>query len=133
MTQQGEQGLRGGGRVCRGGCGVFVHVKDGHVVKVKGDPASPMNRGWMCAKGIASPEIANHPDRLKNPLKRKGPRGEGSWEEISWDRALGEISSRLDRFRKETGPESIAIRQGTGRHHYMHVVRFANQLPPPHW
>ena len=133
MEQQGEQVLRSVCRVCHGGCGVFVHVKDGHVVKVKGDPASPMNRGWMCAKGIASPEIANHPDRLKNPLKRKGPRGEGSWEEISWDRALGEISSRLDRFRKESGPESIAIGQGTGRHHYMHVVRFANQLATPNW
>ncbi|TAN60717.1 molybdopterin oxidoreductase [bacterium] len=120
-------------RVCHGGCGVFVHVKDGKIVKVKGDPASPMNKGWMCVKGIFSPEIANHPDRLKKPLKRKKGRGEGVWEEISWDTALGEIAEKIEKFRQESGPESIALGQGTGRHHYMHVVRFANALGTPNW
>ena len=36
-------------------------------------------------------------------------------------------------IRKETGPESIALGQGTGRHHYMHVIRFANSLGTPNW
>ncbi|MCR4286490.1 MAG: molybdopterin-dependent oxidoreductase, partial [Deltaproteobacteria bacterium] len=92
-----------------------------------------MNKGWMCVKGINSPEIANHPDRLKKPLRRKKGRGEGEWEEISWDIALGEIAEKLSRFRQESGPESIALGQGTGRHHYMHVVRFANALGTPNW
>lgn len=128
-----EQIIRSVCRVCHGGCGVFVHVKDGKVVKVKGDPASPMNKGWMCVKGINSPEIANHPDRLRKPLRRKKGRGEGEWEEVSWDIALGEIAEKLSRFRQESGPESIALGQGTGRHHYMHVVRFANALGTPNW
>ena len=46
---------------------------------------------------------------------------------------MGEITSQLDKFRKEIGPESIALGQGTGRHHYMHVVRFANALGTPNW
>lgn len=128
-----EQIIRSVCRVCHGGCGVFVHVKDGKVVKVKGDPASPMNKGWMCVKGINSPEIANHPDRLRKPLRRKKGRGDGEWEELSWDIALGEIAEKLSRFRQESGPESIALGQGTGRHHYMHVVRFANALGTPNW
>ncbi|MBI5642816.1 MAG: molybdopterin-dependent oxidoreductase [Deltaproteobacteria bacterium] len=120
-------------RVCHGGCGVFVHVKDGKVIKVKGDPDSPMNQGWMCVKGVKSPDIANHPDRLQYPLRRKGERGSGEWERISWDEALTEIASKVSSIRQETGPESIALGQGTGRHHYMHVVRFANQLGTPNW
>lgn len=120
-------------RVCHGGCGAIVHIEDGRVVKVKGDPASPVSRGWMCIKGLRSPDIANHPDRLNKPLKRKGRRGEGRWEEISWETALDEITARLQDIRKKQGPEAIAIGQGTGRHHYLHVVRFANALGTPNW
>ena len=110
-----------------------VYVRDGKVVRVKGDIDSSMNKGWMCVKGVMSPEIANHPDRLRYPLKRKGKRGSGKWKRISWDEALDDLSKKLDRFRKESGPESIALGQGTGRHHYMHVVRFANALGTPNW
>ena len=131
--RNGEQVFRSICRICHGGCGVLVFVKDGKVVRVKGDPASPMNKGWMCVKGVMTPEIANHPDRLRKPLRRKGKRGSGQWESISWDEALSEITSQLDKFRKEFGPESIALGQGTGRHHYMHVVRFANALGTPNW
>ncbi|MFQ5442590.1 MAG: molybdopterin-dependent oxidoreductase [Thermodesulfobacteriota bacterium] len=133
MHQENEQVYRSVCRVCHGGCGVFVHVRGGRVVSVKGDPASPMNKGWMCVKGVMSPEIANHPDRLTRPLKKIKAKSGESFHAVSWDEALGEISSRLERFRAETGPESIAIGQGTGRHHYMHVVRFANQLGTPNW
>lgn len=120
-------------RVCHGGCGAIVHIEDGKVTKIKGDPDSPISRGWMCPKGIHSPDIANHPDRLKTPLKRMGERGEGRWSEISWDQALTEICAKLSQLRAESGPESVALGQGTGRHHYMRVVRFANQLNTPNW
>ncbi|MEK6673900.1 MAG: molybdopterin-dependent oxidoreductase [Nitrospirota bacterium] len=120
-------------RVCHGGCGAIVHLEDGRVVKVKGDPASPVSRGWMCIKGLRSPDIANHTDRLKKPLRRKGKRGGGQWEEISWETALDEIAAGLEGIRKNQGPEAIALGQGTGRHHYLHVVRFANALGTPNW
>ncbi len=128
-----EQIFRSVCRICHGGCGVFVHVRDGKVVRVKGDPASPMNKGWMCIKGVTTPEIANHPDRLQRPLRRKGKRGGGLWEAVSWDDALSDITSKLDKIRSESGPESVALGQGTGRHHYMHLVRFAHALGTPNW
>lgn len=131
--QNGEQVFRSVCRVCHGGCGVHVHVKDGKVTSVKGDSASPMNKGWLCIKGVRSPDIANHPDRLRNPLKRKKNRGDGQWTSMPWEDALGEIADKLKKFRKESGAESIALGQGTGRHHYMHVVRFANALGTPNW
>jgi len=132
-SQNNEHVFRSVCRICHGGCGTLVFVKDGKVVKVKGDPASPMNKGWMCIKGVMTPEIMNHPDRLHYPLRRKGARGSGQWERVSWDEALGDIALQVDKIRKESGAESIALGQGTGRHHYMHVVRFANALGTPNW
>lgn len=120
-------------RACHGGCGALLYVENGQLIKIKGDPESPMSKGSMCIKGLKTPDVVNHPDRLKTPLKRKGKRGSGEWEKISWDEALDEITTRLDSIRKESGSESIALGQGTGRHHYMHVVRFANALGTPNW
>jgi anaerobic selenocysteine-containing dehydrogenase len=87
----------------------------------------------MCVKGPATPEMMYHPSRLLTPLKRVGVRGSNQWEKVSWDAALSDIAGRMDRIRSESGPESIAIGQGTGRHHYMHTVRFANTLGTPNW
>jgi anaerobic selenocysteine-containing dehydrogenase len=87
----------------------------------------------MCVKGLSTPEIMYHPDRLLNPLKRSGERGSNNWKEVSWDEALTEIAGKLDRIRQETGPESVALGQGTGRHHYFHVIRFANTFGTPNW
>ncbi len=51
-------------------CGVLVHVKDGKVTKIEGDPEHPMNRGMICPKGLAYTQLLYHPDRLKNPLNK---------------------------------------------------------------
>ncbi|MCW5205081.1 molybdopterin oxidoreductase, partial [Desulfobulbus sp. N2] len=80
-------------RICHGGCGALITVEDGRVIKVTGDPDSPMSKGWMCIKGMSTPEIANHPDRLTKPLRRKKS---GGWEALSWEDALDEISERLE-------------------------------------
>ncbi len=95
-------------------CGVLVHVEDGRVVKIEGDPKHPMNRGFICVKGRAQPELLYHPDRLKYPLMRSGARGEGKWERISWDQALNAIAEKLTDIREKYGPESIATCHGTG-------------------
>lgn len=120
-------------RVCHGGCGALVYVENNVVTRVEGDPSSPVSRGWMCIKGLRSPDIANHPDRLRTPLKRRGERGDNQWEEITWESALDDIAEKVDRLRRQFGSEAIAVGQGTGRHHYLHVVRFANALGTPNW
>jgi len=120
-------------RICHGGCGALLFVKDGKLVQVKPDPDSPFSRGQMCVKGLATLEIMYHPSRLLTPIKRSGNRGSNRWKEVSWEKALAEIAAKLDYFRRESGPESIALGQGTGRHHFMHVIRFANTLGTPNW
>ena len=131
--QRNEQIFKSVCRICHGGCGAILHVKDGRLVKVKGNPESPLNKGWMCIRGMATPEITYHPSRLMEPLRRVGSKDNAGWESVSWDQVLDEIASKIDAIRKESGPEAIALGQGTGRHHYLHVVRFANALGTPNW
>jgi len=115
-------------RMDHGGCGLLLQVEDGKIVKIGGDPDSPLNRGTICAKGIAQIERLNHPDRLRYPLKRIGERGEGKWERISWEEALTAISQKI----LQTDRESIAFAQGTpkGLELYM-MIRLANLLKVP--
>jgi len=60
-------------------------------------------------------QYVNHPDRLTRPLKRVGKRGEGKWQEISWNEAFDLIEGRLKKIRQEFGPESVIFSMGTGR------------------
>jgi len=118
-------------RNCHGGCGVLVHVKEGRIVKIEGDPEFPSNLGSMCSKGLASIQLVYHPDRLTYPMKRAGNKGEGKWERISWDEALDTISSKLKQVITENGAESIALGYGTGRNYESFLYRFANRLGTP--
>ena len=117
--------------MCHGACGVFVHVRDGVVVKIEGDPESPMSRGSLCAKGLASVQLVYHPDRLRYPVKRAGEKGEGKWQRISWDEALDTIATRYKKIIEEYGPESIVLGQGTGRDYESFLYRFSNLLGTP--
>ena len=96
-------------RMCHGGCGVLVYTKDGKVAKIAGDPECPINHGTLCSKGIASAQLAYHPDRLTYPVRRIGPKGSGQWERISWDEALNAIAERILDYKDRFGAESIVM------------------------
>ena len=100
---------------CHGGCGVLAHIEDGKLVKIEGDPEHPWNQGRLCARCLAMTQYVNHPNRLTRPLKRVGERGEGKWQEISWDEAFDLIEKRMKQIREESGPESFVFSMGTGR------------------
>jgi len=106
-------------------------MKGGKLVKVTGDPDSPLSRGYICAKGKASPELLYHPDRLKYPLKRIGTRGENRWQRITWDEALDTISEKLFEVRREFGAESFVGARGTGRPYQVMFHRFLNCFGTP--
>jgi anaerobic selenocysteine-containing dehydrogenase len=118
-------------RMCHGGCGVLVYVKDGRAVKIAGDPDCPINHGTLCSKGIASTQLAYHPDRLTHPVQRIGPKGSGRWERISWDDALDAIAERMLRYRVEHGAESVVLGYGTGRENEAVIYRLANYFGSP--
>jgi anaerobic selenocysteine-containing dehydrogenase len=109
----------------------MVHVKDGKVIRIAGDPESPISRGTLCPKGIASIQLAYHPDRLVYPLKRKGAKGEGKWERISWDEAYDILTTKMKTYKEKYGAESIVLGYGTGRDNEAFIYRFANLLGTP--
>jgi thiosulfate reductase/polysulfide reductase chain A len=120
-------------RICHGGCLARLYVRNGRLIRVKPEKGSPFNLGQMCVKGLSTPEMMYHPSRLTTPLKRIGNRGAGKWEQIEWEQAMEEIAYHIRDLSQAFGPECIAIGQGTGRHHFMHVIRFANALGTPNW
>jgi anaerobic selenocysteine-containing dehydrogenase len=133
VTKDGAAVFRSVCRSCHGGCGVLLHVRDGRLERVEGDRDSPLNHGRLCPIGTVTADLVYHPDRLKYPLRRVGPRGAGTWDRISWDEALDTIAERLLAIRNEFGPEAIALGTGTGRHHIRWVSRFGHALGTPNW
>jgi len=120
--------------ICQIGCGILVHVSDeGRITAVEGDPESPLNKGIICPKGQAALEYLYHPDRLKQPLKRIGERGEDKWKQISWDEALDTITAEFSKIKKISGAESIAFKTGTWKGDLTddYLMRFANLFGSP--
>ena len=97
--------------MCACRCGINVHMKDGKVAYIEGNRDHPVNQGVLCAKGSAGIMQHNAPSRLRAPLKRVGERGEGKFEEISWDEAFDIAASWLTPIR-ETDPSKLAFFTG---------------------
>ncbi len=104
-------------RQCHGGCGVIAHVQDGKVIKVEGDPDSPISHGTLCSKGLAATQLAYHPDRILYPMRNTS----NGWQRITWDEALDTIAEKFQSIIDELGPESILVGQGTGRDYESHL------------
>jgi anaerobic selenocysteine-containing dehydrogenase len=103
---------------CPDSCGVLVTVEQltGRALKVAGDPAHPVTRGFLCGKVARYLDRVYSPERLLHPMRRragvpKGPLPKGGepefFERISWEEALCEIAARFKTIAAEFGPESI--------------------------
>jgi len=118
--------------ICQIGCGVLAHISDDRVLRIEGDPDHPLNRGKLCPKGMASLEYLYHPDRLKQPLKRVGKRGEGKWSSIRWDEAFDIIARRLIENKERYGAESVVFMRGAAKGlQDDYLTRFANVFGSP--
>jgi len=84
---------------CAVGCAQLVYVKDGEVVQIEGDPASPVSRGRLCPKGAASQNYVQSPLR-EYKVKYRRPYG-NAWEELSLDEAMDMIADRVVHTREE--------------------------------
>jgi anaerobic selenocysteine-containing dehydrogenase len=96
--------------LCTSRCGCEAVVEDGRLVALEPDPSHPTGKA-LCAKGRASPELVEAPDRLLFPLRRTHPKGDldPGWRRIGWDEALDETAAALRRIAGESGPEAVAF------------------------
>jgi anaerobic selenocysteine-containing dehydrogenase len=117
--------------MCNRFCGVLVHVRDGKVIKVEGDPKSPVNMGHLCIKGYAAVENLYHPARLRYPLKRAGARSEGKWQRISWNEALETIAAAMNSAKEKYGAESVVFVQGAPKGFGPYFERLRNLFGTP--
>jgi assimilatory nitrate reductase catalytic subunit len=113
---------------CSVGCGMFIGVRDGQAVAVKGDPDHPVNLGRLCPKGLSEHQMIAAPGRLRAPLV--------DGQQATWDEALDRTVEGFRRLVERYGPESVAVlstgqlvteefyalgklvRLGMGLHHY---------------
>jgi anaerobic selenocysteine-containing dehydrogenase len=96
-------------RSCPAGCGILVRVSEGRAKKIEGNPAHPINRGKLCARGQASLQELYHPDRVPQPMKRSGPRGSGEFTKISWEEGLDLFVKELKTLKKAKATERLAL------------------------
>jgi len=121
-------------RACIANCGVLAHVKNGRVVRLEGNPADPMSKGKMCAKGLSGISALYHPNRNKYPLIRVGKRGGGRFRRASWDEALGMIADKLMQVKRDFGAEYVFCSTGGGGNpEIWSIARFCNIFGTPNW
>ena len=119
--------------MCACRCGIRVHLRDGQVRYIDGNPDHPLNGGVICAKGSSGIMKQYSPARLTRPLKRKAgaERGAGEFEEISWDEVFDTLSERLGKIRA-TDPKKFAL--FTGRDQMQALTGlFARQFGTPNY
>ncbi len=82
---------------CEAGCGLLAYIdkETNRVRKFEGNPHHPGSRGRNCAKGPATINQINDPERILYPLRRKGERGAGEWERVTWEEVLEEIAAKI--------------------------------------
>jgi len=108
-------------QLCPARCGIIGFLEGDKLTKIGGNPKHPNNLGKLCSRGLAGLNMIYGPERITSPLMRRGERGKGQWEKISWERAYREITSRLKAihqsgmkgdfiFQSEHRPEGLARR-----------------------
>ncbi len=119
--------------MCACRCGIRVHLKNGEVRYIEGNPEHPLNKGVICAKGASGIMKQYSPARLTQPLRRKAgaERGAGEFEPISWDEAFSIMEERLRKIRA-TDPKQFAL--FTGRDQMQALTgMFARQFGTPNY
>ena len=90
---------------CSVGCGMFIGVKDGRAVTVRGNPDHPVNRGMLCPKGLSEHHTIHAPNRAQFPMRRVNGR---LWR-VTWDEALDTMAGAFRLVQERHGRESVGV------------------------
>ena len=97
---------------CSGGCGMLLHIQDGKLIHLAGDPDHPTNEGTLCPKAASLRSVAYSPNRVTKPMRRAP--GADKWEEISWDQAVEIVAKKTKEVREATFKKTEQIKNAAG-------------------
>jgi anaerobic selenocysteine-containing dehydrogenase len=101
---------------CTQWCAIQIFVEEGRAVRVRGNPASKTNHGYVCPRGHMIPLQTYDPDRIKVPMKRtnaqKGRGIDPKWVPITWDEALDIVATKLIELRRNNEPQKLCYIRG---------------------
>lgn len=90
---------------CSVGCGMYIGVKDGRAVSVRGNPDHPVNLGKLCPKGLAEHQFIHSENRARRPLLRR----DGRLAPVSWDEAVNAMVEKFQGVQTQYGPEALGV------------------------
>ncbi len=110
---------------CEAACGLLAYVDKAtlKIQKFEGNPVHPGSRGRNCAKGPATLNQVQDPERILYPMRRTGPRGGGQWQRVTWDEALDDIAGRIRKALVEGRPKEIMYHLGRPGHELVYLQR----------
>jgi anaerobic selenocysteine-containing dehydrogenase len=110
---------------CEAACGLLAYVDQEtlKIQKFEGNPVHPGSRGRNCAKGPATLNQVQDPERILYPLRRVGTRGEGQWERVTWDEVLDDIGGRIRKALMEGRQKEVMYHLGRPGHELVYLQR----------
>ncbi|TCJ16879.1 formate dehydrogenase [Rubrobacter taiwanensis] len=110
---------------CEAACGLLAYIdrESGEIRKFEGHPLHPGSRGRNCAKGPATINQVKDPERVLYPMKRKGPRGGGEWERVSWEEVLEDLAARIRKAIREDRRDEVMYHVGRPGFEHQHMER----------
>ncbi|WP_234400193.1 thiosulfate reductase PhsA [Shewanella marina] len=111
--------------MCSTRCPISARVVDGKNVFIGGNKEAKAFGGKVCARGGAGHSMLYDPQRIVKPLRRVGERGEGKWQEISWDEAYEMMATNLNDIKQKHGAEAVAFssKSGSLSGHLFHLAK----------
>ena len=111
--------------LCEASCGLELTVRDGAVLRIRGDRENPFSKGFICPKGSALQKLHEDPDRLRTPVVRRGDDPDtATWEEVSWDEAFAIVEEGLRGVQDRHGRDAVAAYFGNPSVHSLGAVLF---------
>lgn len=92
---------------CPDACSLAVSVQNGKVLTIDGSKRNPVTDGFICAKVRKFDQRVYGPDRILSPGIRKGRKGDGRFETVTWDAAMARIVEKMEAAKTTWGAESI--------------------------
>ena len=115
--------------LCEATCGLELTVRDGTVVRIRGDRDNPFSQGFICPKGSALHRLHADPDRLRAPMVRDGADPDtATWRTVSWDEAWAVVTEGLRGVIDRDGRDAVAVYLGNPSIHSLGPVLFNGPL-----